>query len=89
MGIKKGFIVGVGKAGNPDVMDGVTEGLVVGVNTEVIAGEKLILTAGAIDAHVHYICPQLWTEVSLSPCGHSLCHTYASEPGFDRLWRRG
>lgn len=51
MGLKKGNIVGIGKGGNPDVMEGVTEGMVVGVNTEVIAGEKLILTAGAIDAH--------------------------------------
>lgn len=45
-------------------MSGVTEGMVVGSNTEVIAGEKLIVTAGALDVHVHYICPQLWPEVS-------------------------
>ncbi|BGP52043.1 Urease [Rhodotorula kratochvilovae] len=66
IGLKKGNIVGIGKGGNPDVMDGVTAGMVVGVNTEVIAGEKLILTAGAIDAHVHYICPQLCTEALAS-----------------------
>lgn len=51
VGIKDYNIVKIGKAGNPDVMKGVTEGMIVGVNTEVIAGEKLILTAGAIDAH--------------------------------------
>ncbi|GAA5908546.1 uncharacterized protein JCM6883_005581 [Sporobolomyces salmoneus] len=66
IGIKNHNIVGVGKAGNPDVMKGVTEGMVVGVNTEVVAGEKLILTAGAIDAHVHYICPQLCEEALAS-----------------------
>lgn len=47
-------------------MDGVTEGMVVGSNTEVIAGEKHIITAGALDVHVHYICPQLWVEVSVA-----------------------
>ena len=58
VGIKHGRIAGIGKAGNPDVMAGVTEGMVVGVTTEAIAGEGLILTAGGIDAHIHYICPQ-------------------------------
>ncbi|GAA5982110.1 hypothetical protein JCM5350_003459 [Sporobolomyces pararoseus] len=66
LGIKEGRIVGIGKAGNQDVMEGVTDGMVVGVNTEVVAGEKLILTAGAIDAHVHYICPQLCEEALAS-----------------------
>ncbi|GAA5888801.1 hypothetical protein JCM16303_003017 [Sporobolomyces ruberrimus] len=66
IGIKDHKIVGVGKAGNPDVMEGVMEGMVVGVNTEVVAGEKLIVTAGAIDAHVHYICPQLCEEALAS-----------------------
>jgi urease len=56
--VKNGYIVGIGKAGNPDVMDRVHPSLVVGSSTEVIAGEKLIVTAGAIDVHVHYICPQ-------------------------------
>ncbi|CEQ41113.1 SPOSA6832_02796, partial [Sporobolomyces salmonicolor] len=51
IGIKSHHIVGIGKGGNPDVMEGVTPGMVVGVNTEVIAGEKMIVTAGAIDAH--------------------------------------
>lgn len=58
IGIKNGLISGIGKAGNPDVMAGVTKGMIVGVTTEVIAGEGLILTAGGIDTHIHYICPQ-------------------------------
>ncbi|KIK52654.1 hypothetical protein GYMLUDRAFT_179847 [Collybiopsis luxurians FD-317 M1] len=58
VGVKDGRIAGIGKAGNPDVMANVYPSLVIGSSTEVIAGEKLILTAGAIDAHVHYICPQ-------------------------------
>lgn len=66
IGVKNHLIVGIGKAGNPDVMEGVTPGMIVGVNTEVIAGEKMIITSGAIDAHVHFICPQLWTEAIAS-----------------------
>ncbi|KAE8219098.1 hypothetical protein CF319_g7149 [Tilletia indica] len=62
VGIKEGHVAAIGKAGNPDTMEGVTEGMIVGSCTEVIAGEKLILTAGAIDAHVHYICPDLCEE---------------------------
>jgi len=58
IGIKGNRIVGIGKAGNPDVMAGVTPGMVVGVNTEAIAGEKMIATAGGLDMHVHFICPQ-------------------------------
>jgi urease subunit alpha len=58
IGVKHGRIAGIGKAGNPDVMAGVTDGLVVGAGTECIAGEGLILTAGAIDAHIHFISPQ-------------------------------
>ena len=58
VGIKNGLISGIGKAGNPDVMAGVTPGMIVGVTTEVIAGEGLILTAGGIDTHIHFICPQ-------------------------------
>ena len=58
IGIKDGRIAGIGKAGNPDVMAGVTPGMVVGVTTEAIAGEGLILTAGGIDTHIHFICPQ-------------------------------
>ena len=52
------MIVGIGKAGNPDTMANVHPDLIIGSSTEVIAGEKLIVTAGAIDVHVHYICPQ-------------------------------
>jgi urease subunit alpha len=65
VGIRGGRIVNIGKAGNPDVMSGVTPGMVVGAGTEVIAGEGKIVTAGGIDAHVHFICPQLvWTAIS-------------------------
>jgi urease subunit alpha len=66
IGIKGGRIVGIGKAGNPHLMAGVTPGMVVGVTTEVIAGEKLIVTAGGIDAHIHYICPQQIEEALAS-----------------------
>ncbi|GLT30141.1 hypothetical protein SLA2020_049590 [Shorea laevis] len=62
IGIKGGLIVALGKAGNPDVMDGVLPNMIIGVNTEVIAGEGFIVTAGAIDCHVHFICPQLMHE---------------------------
>src|ERR1700685_4637366 len=65
IGIRKGRIAGIGKAGNPDVMSGVTSGMTIGAGTEVIAGEGKIVTAGGIDAHVHFICPQL-VETALS-----------------------
>jgi len=58
VGIKDGLIVGVGKAGNSATMDGVTPGLDVGPATDAISGEQLILTAGGIDTHVHYVAPQ-------------------------------
>jgi len=65
IGIRGGYIVGIGKAGNPDIMDGISPGMVVGPGTEAIAGEGRIVTAGAIDAHVHLICPQLvWEALS-------------------------
>jgi urease subunit alpha len=57
VGIRDGRIAAIGKAGNPGVMDGVTPGLVIGASTEVLAGEGHILTAGAIDSHVHFISP--------------------------------
>ena len=60
VGIKNGRIAAIGKAGNPDVQPGVT--IVIGPGTEVIAGEGQILTAGGIDAHIHFICPQQMTE---------------------------
>ncbi len=66
VGIKHGHIVGIGKAGNPDVMAGVTPGMVVGVTTEAIAGEGLILTAGGIDSHIHFISPQQAPEALAS-----------------------
>ncbi|KAF2207270.1 hypothetical protein CERZMDRAFT_102555 [Cercospora zeae-maydis SCOH1-5] len=58
IGIKDGIIVGIGKAGNPDVMEGVDPNLVVGAATDVIAGEHKIVTYGGYDSHIHFICPQ-------------------------------
>ncbi len=58
IGVKNGRIVKVGKAGNPDTMDGVDSELVVGAGTEVIAGENMLVTAGGIDSHIHFISPQ-------------------------------
>ncbi|MET0068151.1 MAG: urease subunit alpha [Candidatus Thiodiazotropha sp.] len=64
VGIRDGRIVGIGKAGNPDVQPGVN--IVVGPGTEAIAGEGSILTAGGIDAHIHFICPQQVDEALMS-----------------------
>ena len=58
VGIKDGKIAGVGKAGNPNIMDGVSPDLVTGASTDAISGEHLILTAGGVDGHVHMIAPQ-------------------------------
>ena len=58
IGIKNGKIVGVGKAGNPDTMDGISPNMVIGASTEVHGGAGLIATAGGIDTHIHFICPQ-------------------------------
>src|SRR6201996_8641663 len=66
VGIKSGKIAGIGKAGNPDVMAGVTPHMVVGVTTEAIAGEGLVVTAGGIDSHIHFICPQQIDEALAS-----------------------
>ncbi|XP_062197141.1 urease isoform X2 [Phragmites australis] len=66
IGIKEGIIDAIGKAGNPDIMDGVHSNMIVGVNTEVIASEGMIVTAGGIDCHVHFICPQLAEEAIAS-----------------------
>ncbi|GAA3139780.1 hypothetical protein GCM10020001_073040 [Nonomuraea salmonea] len=60
VGVRDGRIAAVGKAGNPDTMDGVD--IVIGPSTEVLAGNGKILTAGAVDSHVHLICPQLLDE---------------------------
>ncbi|MGA5080782.1 urease subunit alpha [Streptomyces griseoincarnatus] len=66
VGIRDGRITGIGKAGNPDTMDGVHPDLVIGPETEIVAGNGRILTAGAIDAHVHFICPQIADEALAS-----------------------
>ncbi|WAC94043.1 urease subunit alpha [Mycobacterium sp. Aquia_213] len=62
IGIRDGRIIALGKAGNPNTMTGVHPDLVVGPSTEVIAGNGRIVTAGAVDCHVHLICPQLMSE---------------------------
>jgi urease subunit alpha len=64
IGIKHGRIVGIGKAGNPDIQDNVT--IVIGPCTEVIAAEGQIVTAGGVDAHIHFICPQQIEEALMS-----------------------
>ena len=64
VGIKRGRISAIGKAGNPDIQDDVA--VLIGPGTEVIAGEGQILTAGGIDAHVHFICPQQVEEALMS-----------------------
>ncbi len=58
IGIKDGKIVGIGKAGNPDTMEGITPGMTIGASTEVHGGAGLVATAGGIDTHIHFICPQ-------------------------------
>jgi urease subunit alpha len=64
VGLTSGRISGIGKAGNPDIQPGIT--IVIGPGTEIIAGEGLILTAGGIDAHIHFICPQQIEEALMS-----------------------
>ena len=65
VGVRDGRIAGIGKAGNPDVMEGVDPALVIGPGTEVIAGEGLVATPGAVDTHVHMIAPQqAWAALS-------------------------
>jgi urease len=66
IGIKDGIVVGIGKAGNPDVMDGVDPNMVIGSCTDVIAGEHSIVTAGGFDTHIHFICPQQAQEAIAS-----------------------
>ena len=66
LGVRDGLICGLGKAGNPGLQDAVDPALVIGPGTEVIAGEGLICTAGAIDSHIHFICPQLVTTAITS-----------------------
>jgi hypothetical protein len=64
IGIKDGLIAGIGKAGNPDIQPGVT--LAIGGATEIIAGEGMIVTAGGVDTHIHFICPQQIEEALAS-----------------------
>ncbi len=64
IGLKNGVIEAIGKAGNPDTQDGVT--IIIGPGTEAIAGEGKILTAGGMDAHIHFICPQQIEEALMS-----------------------
>ncbi|OHC61753.1 MAG: urease subunit alpha [Rhodocyclales bacterium GWA2_65_19] len=64
VGLKGGMIAAIGKAGNPDVQPGVT--IAIGAGTEIIAGEGMILTAGGIDSHIHFICPQQIEEALMS-----------------------
>jgi urease subunit alpha len=64
VGIKNGRIVGIGHAGNPLIQNGIT--MIIGAATEVIAGEGCILTAGGVDSHIHFICPQQITEAICS-----------------------
>jgi urease subunit alpha len=66
IGIRDGRIVAIGKAGNPDLMSGVSPGMTIGPSTEVIAGEGKIVTAGGVESHVHFICPQLIREALAS-----------------------
>ncbi|MHB1677418.1 MAG: urease subunit alpha [Sulfuriferula sp.] len=64
IGLKNGYILAIGKAGNPDVQPGVT--IPIGAATEIIAGEGMIITAGGIDSHIHFICPQQIEEALMS-----------------------
>ncbi|MDO8890674.1 MAG: urease subunit alpha [Sulfurimicrobium sp.] len=64
IGIKQGYISAIGKAGNPDIQPGVT--IPIGAGTEIIAGEGMIVTAGGIDSHIHFICPQQIEEALMS-----------------------
>ncbi len=66
VGIRDGRIVGIGRAGNPETMDGVHPALVIGPSTEIVSGNGKVLTAGAIDCHVHLICPQIIDEALAS-----------------------
>ena len=64
IGIKNGYISAIGKAGNPDIQPNVT--IAIGGGTEIIAGEGMIITAGGIDTHIHFICPQQIEEALMS-----------------------
>ena len=79
VGIRDGRISAIGKAGNPGIMDGVTPGLEIGASTEILAGEGQILTAGGIDAHVHFISPNQIPDAFHS--GHHDAHRRRHRPG--------
>ena len=64
IGLKNGLIAGIGKAGNPDIQPNVT--MIIGAATEIIAGEGMIITAGGVDSHIHFICPQQIEEALMS-----------------------
>jgi urease subunit alpha len=64
IGLKDGRIAGIGKAGNPDIQPGVT--IIIGAGTEIIAGEGMLVTAGGVDTHIHFICPQQIEEALMS-----------------------
>jgi urease subunit alpha len=64
IGLKNGLIAAIGKAGNPDIQPGVT--IAIGAATEIIAGEGMIVTAGGVDTHIHFICPQQIDEALMS-----------------------
>ena len=64
IGLKNGLISAIGKAGNPDIQPGIS--MVIGAATEIIAGEGMIVTAGGIDSHIHFICPQQIEEALMS-----------------------
>ena len=66
IGVRDGLICGIGKAGNPGLQDGVDPALAIGPGTEALAAEGMICTAGAIDSHIHFICPQLVTTALTS-----------------------
>lgn len=83
IGLKNHRISAIGKGGNPDVMDGITPGMIVGVNTEVIAGEKLIVTYGAFDAHGKF-APLTWSGMSLVGL-RSVTRSSSSNCGTDSL----
>lgn len=84
IGIRDGRIVGIGKAGNPDVMDNVNPALLVGSNTDAIAGEGKIITAGGIDTHCHFICPQQADEALSS--GITTQFSGGTGPRYDSPW---
>ncbi|GJJ09547.1 hypothetical protein Clacol_003770 [Clathrus columnatus] len=76
IGVFDGKIKRIGKAGNPDIQEGITPGMIVAGSTEVVAGENMIVTSGAIDAHVHYICPQqIWEAIA---SGKSVDYNYST-----------